>query len=61
MDDIDLYIGSLFETQIPGALVGPTALCIISDQFKKIKNGDRFFYDIGGQPNSFTPSKDTTF
>ncbi len=57
MDDIDLYIGCLNEIRIPGTLMGPTALCIIADQFKKIKDGDRFFYDVGDQPNSFTPGK----
>ncbi len=37
--------------------MGPTAICIIADQFRKIKDGDRFFYDIGNQPHSFTPGK----
>ncbi|KAI9553142.1 hypothetical protein GHT06_021035 [Daphnia sinensis] len=60
VDDIDLYIGCLFETHLgfeSGALMGPTALCIAAEQFQKTKNGDRYFYDIGGQPNSFTPDQ----
>ncbi|KAI9553143.1 hypothetical protein GHT06_021036 [Daphnia sinensis] len=60
VDDIDLYIGCLFETNVEsesGALMGPTALCITAEQFQKTKNGDRYFYDIGGQPNSFTPEQ----
>ena len=60
MDDIDLYIGCLFEKHLgseSGALMGPTALCITANQFQRTKNGDRFFYDIGNQPNSFTPGK----
>ena len=61
VDDIDLYIGSLYEIHVPGTLMGPTALCVITDQFKKIKNGDRFFYDIGGQSNSFTTGKKKRF
>jgi peroxidase len=58
VDDIDLYIGCLLENHITvfksGALMGPTALCIAANQFQRTKNGDRFFYDIGGQPHSFT-------
>lgn len=58
VDDIDLYIGCLNEIHVPGTLMGPTALCIVKDQFAKLKNGDRFFYDIGEQPHSFTIGND---
>jgi len=61
VDDIDLYIGCLFEKHLAsdsGALMGPTAICITANQFQKTKNGDRFFYDIGNQPNSFTPGRE---
>ncbi|XP_032796762.2 peroxidase [Daphnia magna] len=58
VDDIDLYIGCLFETHVESeSLMGPTALCIAAEQFQKTKNGDRYFYDIGDQPNSFTPDQ----
>ncbi|XP_032796761.2 peroxidase [Daphnia magna] len=58
VDDIDLYIGCLFETHVESeSLMGPTALCITAEQFQKTKNGDRYFYDIGDQPNSFTPDQ----
>jgi peroxidase len=60
VDDIDLYIGCLFEKPLgseSGALMGPTAICITAYQFQRTKNGDRFFYDIANQPNSFTPGK----
>ncbi|EFX83748.1 hypothetical protein DAPPUDRAFT_47883, partial [Daphnia pulex] len=60
VDDIDLYIGCLFEKHLgseSGALMGPTAICITANQFQRTKNGDRFFYDIANQPNSFTPDQ----
>jgi len=55
VDDIDLYIGCLFEKHLEsesGALMGPTAICITANQFQRTKNGDRFFYfyDIGKNP-----------
>ncbi len=61
MDDIDLFIGGIYEDPIPGALVGRTFNCIIGDQFARLKKGDRFFYDLGGQPHSFRPGQLKSF
>jgi peroxidase len=55
VDDIDLFVAGLQEARLPDALVGHTFNCIIGDQFTRLKKGDRFFYDLGGQPHSFTP------
>ena len=59
VDDIVLYIGCLAESAQPvnGSLLGPTGLCVVAKQFAVIKNNDRFFYDVGNQPNSFTMGK----
>lgn len=54
MNDIDLMVGILLEKHSDGAIVGPTAQCIIADGFYRYKSGDRFFYDVQGQPGSFT-------
>ncbi|CAG0898178.1 unnamed protein product [Cyprideis torosa] len=53
--DIDLFIGGVNERNLPGAMLGPTFLCIVADQFARLQRGDRFFYDEGNQPTSFTP------
>ena len=47
-----------FNSLISGAPVGSTFLCLIGDQFAKLKKGDRFFYDLGsGQSGYFKPDQ----
>merc|ERR1712154_121046 len=54
VDDVDLFVGIFSERPNNDAMVGPTALCIIGDQFARLKKGDRYFYDLEGFPGSFT-------
>uniref|UniRef100_A0A0P5PNQ9 Chorion peroxidase n=1 Tax=Daphnia magna TaxID=35525 RepID=A0A0P5PNQ9_9CRUS len=57
VDDVDLFIGVLGEWAIKGGIVGPVTSCIMADQFARLKDGDRFFYEHGGQSHSFTPAQ----
>ncbi|KAG7162792.1 Chorion peroxidase-like 6 [Homarus americanus] len=53
VDDIDFFVGGLVEKKVSGGLLGWTFLCVVGDQFARLKKGDRYFYDLGGQPGSF--------
>ena len=57
ISDIDLFLGGLMERPADDALLGPTFQCLVGDQFKRLKFGDRFWFEEGGQPNSFTEGK----
>lgn len=52
--DIDLWSGGVSERPLPGAMVGPTFACVIASQFSNTRRGDRFWYELGGHPHSFT-------
>jgi len=44
VDNIDLWVGALAEDHAPGASVGQLAKTIIADQFQRLRDGDRFWY-----------------
>ncbi|XP_003247028.1 peroxidase-like isoform X2 [Acyrthosiphon pisum] len=52
--DIDLLVGALLEPPVGGGTVGQTAQCILADVFYRIRFGDRFFFDVRGQPGSYS-------
>ncbi len=44
IDNIDAWIGLMAEDHAPGAAVGETLMAIFTDQFTRLRDGDRFFY-----------------
>ena len=44
VNDIDLWVGGLAEDHAPGALVGETISAVLADQFSRLRDGDRFWY-----------------
>jgi len=47
--DVDIYIGGNLEEPVVGSMLGPTFHCYVRQQFKDLRNGDRFFYTVPGQ------------
>ena len=54
LDDIDLFAGGISEKHARDSIVGPLFRCIISRQFKNLRDGDRFYYE---NRDVFTPSQ----
>ncbi|XP_047025906.1 peroxidase-like [Helicoverpa zea] len=54
VDDIDLFVGGAMERDVYGSILGHTFQCIVAEQFYRTRLGDRFFYDNGEMPHSFT-------
>lgn len=50
-DDVDLYVGGMLEPPVRGGVVGQTFAEIISDQFSRLMQGDRYFYSNGPRTN----------
>ncbi|XP_027726216.1 lactoperoxidase [Vombatus ursinus] len=53
-DNIDVWIGAVAEPLVPGGRVGPLLSCLLGRQFRKIRDGDRFFWK---KPGVFTPQQ----
>ena len=45
VDNIDLWIGGLAEDHLPNSSAGETFTAILVDQFTRLRDGDRFWYE----------------
>ncbi|KAG7170792.1 Chorion peroxidase-like 8 [Homarus americanus] len=54
VDDIDLWSAGVSERPLAGSLLGPTFTCIVATQMQRLKYGDRYWYELPGQPSSLT-------
>ena len=47
INDIDLWIGGLAENHVNGGMLGELFSAIVGDQFSRLRDGDRFWYQNG--------------
>ena len=45
LEQVDLWVGALCEDDLPGSMVGETCQRILLDQFARLRDGDRFYYE----------------
>ncbi|WAQ94528.1 PLSP-like protein, partial [Mya arenaria] len=43
--DIDLFTGIITERRGSEGLLGPLGTCMIGEQYKRFRDGDRFFFE----------------
>ncbi|XP_057353469.1 peroxidasin homolog isoform X2 [Manis pentadactyla] len=52
--NIDLFPALVVEDLVPGSRLGPTLMCLLSTQFKRLRAGDRLWYE---NPGVFSPAQ----
>ena len=59
----DLWVAGLAEKPVKGGIVGATFRCIIREQMRRVRDGDRFFYENTGvfSEEQLTEIKKTSF
>lgn len=53
-DNVDVFVGGILEDQANGARIGPLFRCLLVDQFRRLRDGDRFWYE---NPSTFKPEQ----
>ncbi|XP_066468473.1 peroxidasin homolog isoform X2 [Tiliqua scincoides] len=52
--NIDLFPALMVEDLVPGSRLGPTLMCLLSTQFKRLRDGDRLWHE---NPGVFSPAQ----
>ena len=60
-DRLDLWLGIIGEPSINGAILGETGVAIVGNQFRLIRNGDRFWYENAYPQSIIREIKATSF
>ena len=60
VDEIDLWIGALCEDKVAGAQVGELSMAGIREQFVRLRDGDRFWYENALSADAVAQIKNTT-
>jgi peroxidase len=60
VDKVDLWTGGLAEKSASGAMVGQTFRTIIGEQFERLRDGDRFYFENALDKNAVQAVKSTT-
>lgn len=45
LDNVDLFTAALLEEPVRNGLVGPTFGCLLADQFRRLRDGDRYIIE----------------
>ncbi|KAM8709189.1 hypothetical protein ACLKA7_016061 [Drosophila subpalustris] len=53
-DNIDVWLGGILEDQVEGGKVGRLFQCLLVEQFRRLRDGDRFYYE---NPGVFLPEQ----
>ncbi|XP_046389952.1 peroxidasin isoform X2 [Ischnura elegans] len=52
--NVDVWVGGILEDPVPGGKVGPLFQCLLVEQFRRLRDGDRFWYE---NPAVFKPEQ----